>query len=250
MRLQTNQYNKKKESFIGDVVKDKQDNLKKDGNKSDITLLGKDFNYAGKIKTPGELGVTAGASMGALTNDIAGLIEYTNVLVSGQGRAVKGKLGNQYFLKTLAKCKLNGRDVDRYLYIDNVPTGNVAFGGTSLTGGKSSLKGLVPGMMEGIGKIDPLAMFNAFSEGTPQCIQCPTSVCPVTEGPSNRPISKSEYQKIKKLRESFDNMDAFKKINQSEDSITKYIINNKMDLSYTVSISLLAAYVAYRLISK
>ena len=33
---------------------------------------------------------------------------------------VKGKLGNQYFLKTLAKCKLNGRDVDRYLYIDNV----------------------------------------------------------------------------------------------------------------------------------
>ena len=35
MRLQTNQYNKKKESFIGDVVKDKQDNLKKDGNKTD-----------------------------------------------------------------------------------------------------------------------------------------------------------------------------------------------------------------------
>jgi len=250
MRLQTNKYNKKKEGFIGDVVKEEQDNLKKDSNKSDITLLGKDFNYAGKIKTPGELGVTSGASMSALTDDIAGLIEYTNVLVSGQGRAVKGKLGNQYFLKTLAKCKLDGRDVDRYLYINNVPTGNVSFGGTSLTGGKSSLKGLVPGMMEGIGKIDPLAMFNAFSEGTPQCIKCPTSVCPVTEGSSNKPISKSEYEKIKRLRESFENIDAFKKINQSEDSITKYIMNNKMDLSYSISISLLAAYVAYRLISK
>ena len=250
MRLQTNQYNNKKESFVGDVVKDEQDNLKKDTNKSDITLLGKDFNYAGKIKSPSELGVSSAATMEALTDDIAGLIEYTNVLVSGEGRAVTGKLGNQYFLKTLAKCKLNGRDVDRYLYIDNVPTGNVAFGGTSLTGGKSSLKGLVPGMMEGIGKIDPLAMFNAFSEGTPRCIKCPTSVCPVTEGPSNKPISKSEYKKIKRLRESFENIDAFKKINQSDDSITKYIMNNKMDLSYTVSISLLAAYVAYRLISK
>ena len=52
------------------------------------------------------------------------------------------------------------------------------------------------------------------------------------------------------MRESFENIDAFKKINQSDDSITKYIMNNKMDLSYTVSISLLAAYVAYRLISK
>ena len=105
-------------------------------------------------------------------------------------------------------------------------------------------------MMEGIGKIDPLAMFNAFSEGTPQCIKCPTSICPVTEGESNKPISKSEYEKIKKMRESFENIDAFKKINQSEDSITKYIMNNKMDLSYTVSISLLASYVAYRLIRK
>lgn len=248
--LQTNQYNKKYESFIGNVVKDEQDNLKKNSNNSDITLLGKDFNYAGKIKSPSELGVTAGATMKALTNDIAGLIEYTNVLVSGKGRAIKGKLGNQYFLKTLAKCKLNGRDVDRYLYINNVPTGNISFGGTSLTGGKSSLKGLVPGMMEGIGKIDPLAMFNAFSEGTPECIKCPKSVCPVTVGPSNKPISKSEYRKIRKLRESFENIDAFKKINQSDDSITKYIMNNKMDLSYTLSISLLAAYVAYRLISK
>ena len=33
MRLQTNQYNKKKEGFIGDIVKDEQSNLKKDANK-------------------------------------------------------------------------------------------------------------------------------------------------------------------------------------------------------------------------
>jgi hypothetical protein len=247
MTLLTN--NKKKDPFVGNIISKEQKEVKTSANNSNPSLLGKDFNYAGAIRSPGELGISSAPTMGALSADIAGLLEYTNVLISGNGRAVKGKLGNQYFLKTLAKCKLNGRDVDRYLYINNVPTGNISFGGTSLTG-RSSLRGLVPGMMEGIGKINPLSMFKAFSEGTPQCIKCPSSVCPVTIGGSNKPISKSDYEEIKKLRESFANIEELKKNNSKPESITDKIMNNKIDILYKVSISLLAAYVTYRLITK
>jgi hypothetical protein len=248
MRFWTNKYNKKKENFIGDIISDEQKSI--DANGDNPSLLGKDFNYAGVIRTPGELGISSAPTMNALSADIAGLIEYTNVLISGQGRALKGKLGNQYFLKTLAKCKLHGRDVNRYLYINNVPTGNVSFGGISVTGGQTSLRGLVPGMMEGIGKINPLSMFKAFSEGTPQCVKCPPSICPVTIGRPNKPISKSEYKEIKKLRESFKNMQELKKNYYSEESILDKILNNKIKISYEVSISLLAAYITYCLITK
>lgn len=247
MTLFTNKYNKKKENFIGDIVKKEQDSVKKD----DSSLLGRDFNYASAIRTPAELGVTAAPTMTALGNDIAGLIEYTNALVSGQGRAVKRRLGNRYFLKTLAKCKLHGRMVDRYLYIDNVPSGNVAFGGTSLTGGRTNVRGLVPGMMESIGKMDPLALFKAFSEGVPNCVRCPTSICPITEGGmSNKPIAVSEYKQIKRLRESFQNIDLNTHDKKKKETIVENIMDNKISISYSVSLSLLAAYIAYRMISR
>ena len=49
---------------------------------------------------------------------LAGLINYTEVLVSGTGRAVKKKLGNQYFLQTMAKCKLmDKKQIDFYILI-------------------------------------------------------------------------------------------------------------------------------------
>ena len=250
MSLQNKTLNKKKENFIGDIVSGQQSGMGKKSSRGGVSFMGKDFNYSSAIRSPSELGMSATGNMDALSADIAGLIDYTEVLVSGTGRAIKGKLGNQYFLKTLAKCKLGGSETDRYLYINNVPTGNIKFGGTSLTGGSSSLRGLVPGMIENIGKINPLAMFQAFSEGTPECVRCPTSICPVTTGPSNKPISKSEYNEIKKMRESFQNIQKIKQSNIESNDIIQKIMNNKIAFSYNVGLSLLAAYVAYRLITK
>ena len=56
--------------------------------------LGKDFNYSSAIRSPNELGMSPAGNFDALSADIAGLINYTEVLVSGTGRAIKGKLGN------------------------------------------------------------------------------------------------------------------------------------------------------------
>ena len=251
MRLQNNTSNKKtKESFIGDIVSGVQGEQSKQSKKGGASFMGQDFDYSSAISSPSELGMSPSGTMDALSADIAGLINYTEVLVSGTGRAVKKKLGNQYFLQTMAKCQLNGQETDRYLYIDNVPSGNIRFGGKSITGGSSSLRGLVPGMIENIGKINPLAMFQAFSEGTPQCVRCPTSICPVTTGPSNKPISKGEYNEIKKLRESFDNINKISTFNLNSNSNINQISNNKLAFSYNIGLSLLAAYVVYRLISK
>ena len=105
-------------------------------------------------------------------------------------------------------------------------------------------------MIENIGKINPLAMFQAFSEGTPECVRCPTSICPVTTGPSNKPISKSEYNEIRKMRESFQNIQKIEQSNIESNDIIQTIMNNKIAFSYNVGLSLLAAYVAYRLITK
>jgi len=246
------------EGFVGDVVKKSQSDMGSKKGKGGTSFMGRDFNYSSAIRTPSQLGMSPSGNMRALAADVAGLINYTEVLVSGTGRAIKKKLGNQYFLKTLAKCNLGGREVDRYLYINNVPTGNIKMGGVSMTGGRSRMKGLVPGMMENIGKINPLAMFQAFSEGTPECIRCPKSVCPVTEGPSNMPISKSDYKEVK---ESFQNINQPLELNgailkhvrensDTSESKVEKVKQNKLAVSYNFGLSLLAAYIVYRFLSK
>jgi hypothetical protein len=120
------------------------------------------------------------------------------------------------------------------------------------------MKGLVPGMMENIGKINPLAMFQAFSEGTPECIRCPKNVCPVTEGPSNMPISKSDYKEVKESFQNINNtlklnqsiLDQFREKNNSLNDTIETITNNKLAVTYNLGLSLLAAYTMYRLLSK
>ena len=105
-------------------------------------------------------------------------------------------------------------------------------------------------MIENIGKINPLAMFQAFSEGTPECVRCPTSICPVTTGKPNKPIAKSEYNEIKKMRESFQNIKSLEKFNKESNNTNQKIMNNKIAFSYNIGLSLLAAYITYRLIIK
>lgn len=246
------------EEFVGKIVSKSQSDMGNNKRKGGASVMGRDFNYSSAIRTPSELGMSPSGNMSALAADIAGLINYTEVLVSGTGRAIKGKLGNQYFLKTLAKCKLGGREVSRYLYINNVPTGNIKIGGVSMTGGRSSMRGLVPGMMENIGKINPLAMFQAFSEGTPKCIRCPKNVCPVTEGPSNMPISKSDYKEVKESFQNINNtlklnhsiIDQFREKNETNNDIINTLTNNKVAVSYNFGLSLLAAYIMYSVLSK
>tara|TARA_B110000261_G_C13066283_1_gene350285 strand:- start:681 stop:1388 length:708 start_codon:yes stop_codon:yes gene_type:complete len=138
-------------------------------------LLGPDYNYTKQIKSPGELGMSSQGTTTAISNNISGLIGYTQVLVTGSGNASKtgGPLGNKFFLETGAKCKdkATGEKVTRSIYVSNVPDGSIPFITQGLGGAKfSAFRGLVPGTMSNLNKLNPLQIVQAFMAGTnPQC---------------------------------------------------------------------------------
>jgi hypothetical protein len=114
-------------------------------------------------------------SIQQMAQDVNGLIQYVEVLVTGnsQASATGGPLGNKFFLQTGAKCAAvdkNGQQVDRYIYIDNVPAGNIPFISSGLGVDFSEFKGLIPGAMSNLNVLNPFAIMSAFMSGsTPPC---------------------------------------------------------------------------------
>lgn len=138
-------------------------------------LLGPDYSYWQQIYAPSEIGMSAEGTVTALENDIAGLIGYTQLLVTGGGRASKvdGPLGNKFFLETGAKCKdkATGEKVTRSIYINNVPDGSIPFISAGMGGASfSTFEGIIPGTLSNVAHINPMQIFQSFMTGTePEC---------------------------------------------------------------------------------
>ena len=166
---------------MSDVFKDVQKGV----SNVEESLLGPTYNYAKSIKSPAEIGMSSKGSMSALAYNIAGISDYVNVLVSGDSRAQRNggsqPLGESFYLKTAGKCcsdtiKVDGKvkgckkKQDRYMFINNIPNGAIPFLSDATGQNVPSLKGLVPGTMENIGKINPLEMVAGFMQGAyPEC---------------------------------------------------------------------------------
>lgn len=138
--------------------------------------LGPDYKYYDEIKTPREMGMSSDGNMGALANDVAGIINYVELLVTGRGPASKndGKpLGSRFFLKTGGQCipKDNKtRKVDRYMYIDNVPDGSIPFISEGMDIRFSDFEGLIPGVLSDVDQINPMGIFKSFmQDAEPVC---------------------------------------------------------------------------------
>lgn len=170
---------------MSDFFKD----LAADPMKMEKQLLGPNYPYYKYIRTPTELGMSDRGSMSALADDVAGLINYSQVLVAGTGPASKtGKpLGNRFFLKTGAVCKSkSGKMVDRYTYFDNIPDGSIPMTGLS----SKTFKGLIPGIMGDITQMNPLSLISGFMEGgSPNC----TEICMPTMSDKNVAGSECHY---------------------------------------------------------
>jgi len=144
-------------------------------------LLGPSYPYYKNIKTPTQLGMGDGGSIQQLSSDIDGIIDYVEVLVSGDSAAsATGKpLGNKFFLQTGAKCAPtecpNGESsclVDRYIYVDNVPDGSIPFISSGLDINFTDFEGLIPGAMGNLTALNPFAILGAFTSGSnPPCKQ-------------------------------------------------------------------------------
>ena len=154
-------------------------------------LLGPDYLYWKRILKPSDIGMSSDGNFGALTNNVTGLIDYVEVLVTGNAGSTTGRpLGDKFFLKTGGQCTdvASGNKVDRYIYIDNVPNGNIPFISSGLGGVDfTEFEGLIPGLLGDLGKLNPLNLFKSFMMGdNPDCmIVSLETITPAVDGDLN-----------------------------------------------------------------
>jgi len=138
-------------------------------------LMGPTYPYWNNIRSPSELGMSDKGSISVMAKDVAGLINYVELLVTGSGKASKtGKpLGNKFFLKTGAKCTDDqNNSQDRYIYINNVPLGNIPFISSGMGTNFKDMRGLLPGTMSNLNSLNPFEIIQGFSAGgSPSCQQ-------------------------------------------------------------------------------
>jgi hypothetical protein len=150
------------------------DNIMNDLSGMEEQILGPNYKYYKFIKTPKEIGMSDKGSLDTIGSNINGLIAYTELLVSGGGAAsATGKpLGNKYFLQTGAQCtdKKTGNQVNRFIYVNNVPDGEIPFISSGMGVNFTEFEGLLPGTMSNIAQLNPLGVFQAFMLGnSPEC---------------------------------------------------------------------------------
>ena len=146
-------------------------------------LLGPTYPYYKNIRTPSDIGMSDAGTLPQMSRNISGLIQYVELLVSGnsQASATGGPLGNKFFLQTGAKCAAVDKCSDpndsstcdqttRYIYVNNVPEGNIPFISSGVGVNFSEFKGLIPGAMGNLNVLNPFAILRAFASGsTPPC---------------------------------------------------------------------------------
>lgn len=141
------------------------------------SIVSNTYDYNSKIKNPSQMGMSDEGTMSALTNDIVGIMNYTDLLMYGDSNASTTglPLGNRYFLNTGTTCKDNvsGKMVSRSVLIDNVPSGDMSMPNMdnvlSSTKIKTSFKGLIPGIMEDITKINPASLLSSITNTDNNC---------------------------------------------------------------------------------
>lgn len=235
-------------------------------------LLGPTYPYYQNIKSPKQIGMSDKGTIQQMSKDIDGLIQYVNLLVTGKSKAsaTGGPLGNKFFLKTGAKCVANDQcsdpddtstcqQVDRYIYVNNVPDGSIPFISSGLGVNFSDFKGLIPGTMGNLNVLNPFAIMRAFLSGsTPPCQQITMQTIDVNNNKSSEthyvtltdisnmnPCSFSDKKNPvngKKCKETF-------KTGVSKDAA--HVMNDDpVEQLYLASLSVLGIYIFYRLMVK
>jgi hypothetical protein len=155
----------------------------KDASAVEEKFLGPTYPYYRNIKTPTQIGMSDKGTIQQMAKDIDGLIQYVELLVSGDSKASStgGPLGNKFFLQTGAKCAAvdsctdpndssTCQKVDRFIYVNNVPEGNIPFISSGMGVNFSELRGLIPGAMGNLNVLNPFGIMRSFLSGpTPKC---------------------------------------------------------------------------------
>jgi len=207
-------------------------------NKLSEKLLGPPYDYKGKVKGPGALGMSDKGTLQALGKDVRGLIGYSDILTRGGGVAsrVNGALGNKFFLKTGMKCisKKTGKSVNRYIYMNNVPN--------------APLAGLIKGTTTGIDSLNPYRIMGSFGAGADPICR-PISLEVIDNNNSRR--RETHYMTlndIKYLRQGFSNMELEEDPLDTSDEIQ--LPEDIYIQAYYVFLATFGIYVIYKLMGK
>jgi hypothetical protein len=226
-------------------------------------LLGPTYPYYKNIKMPNQIGMSSDGTLSALGNDVNGLIQYVEVLVSGNSNAstTGGPLGNKFFLQTGAKCQdtASGNQVDRYIYVDNVPNGDIPFISQGMGVNFSNFQGLIPGAMGNLNALNPFAIMSSFLAGTnPPCQEITMQTIDI----NNNSSTETQYVTLSDIG----NMDAcsfqngINPVNQSQcieafqtggsSNVTYSLPEDPLAQLYFASLAGLGIYILYRFMDK
>jgi hypothetical protein len=232
-------------------------------------LIGANYPYYKNIRTPKELGMSDRGTLKVLGDNINGLRNYVEVLVTGKSRASKtgNPLGNKFFLKTGAKCKnvVNGELVDRYIYVNNVPQGNIPFISDGLGVNFKEFKGLIPGTMSNMNVLNPYNILRAFMAGsTPDCQNITLQTIDVNNNKSNetnfvtlfdiRGMDPCQFQNKKnpltgaRCRETYSNLSNNELDDNENGSVS--LPDDVIAQLYFAGLGLLGVYLIYRIMEK
>lgn len=235
--------------------------------------LGPDYEYYKKIKTPSQIGMGSKGSFSQLGKDISGLIQYVEVLVTGRSNAQTKPtpLGNRYFLKTGAQCKDPlGSLQPRWIYIDNIPSGDIPILSSALDTNFTEFEGLIPGAISKMNDLNPTQFMQAFVSGSePPCQNVTLNTVDVNDNSSfdSQYISDFDITSInpcnfkdglnpitkKRCREGFQDMDTkidkLLKFSKQTNPFKKTMVNN-IDVAHYTSLSVLLLFILYKLLSK
>lgn len=185
------------------------------------------YSYVTKITSATEL-----AEQGKITikgdnleNNVNAMMSY--ILLTTDGNS-KNKvpvidvenLGNKFFMNTFLKCKdiKSKKDVERSIYINNVPTGRYKM----LGGGQTGYKGLIPGIISNLESFNPFdAIKELIGSSTPDCVEVKLE----TIDNSNVASKDKGYIAIKDLMDMKD-MDMHLKRDDSEPQYNDACIKN------------------------
>ena len=154
------------------------------------------YSYLQYIKSPSEMGMSDAGNLPTIERDINGLISYVKLLVDGASPASKapnnGPLGNRFFVKTSAQCNATiagvPTQVDRYIYVDNIPKGGI---GAAPGANLPEFRGLIPGMMSGLDVLNPSRIAESIANsGSPECISVTLDVLDLS---SNKTTSATNF---------------------------------------------------------
>jgi len=241
----------------------------KDANAVQNELLGPTYPYYKNINSPSDLGMSSNGSLSTLGKDVNGLIGYVQLLVEGTGDASKTgqPLGNKFFLKTGAKCvDSENKQQDRYIYIDNVPNGNIPFISQGMGEDFTEFRGLIPGMMSDLNTLNPYSIMQAFLAGSnPKCQEIKMEVIKNNNQSSNEshyvtvvdiqnmdpcsfPDGKNPITK-KGCQQSMSNMN-LQEINTEYNHSSNIIPNDIIIQFYFLGLTIIGIYVLYKIMNK